>query len=382
MARGSMRLKRQPDYWEFRAYAGRDPITARPKYVSRSFRGGKRDAGKALTQLVAEIDVQGTQADLSVDGLLGSHIDHLEQRGRGARTIEGYRSIARGVAADRVGGRQLKDVGPKDFDDFYDRLRSRGLSAATVQRYHALLGGAFQQAMKWGWVSRNVVRLATPPTVARQSRTVPTPELVASLLRAAGESRNPENLVAFRMLAATGARRGEICGLRWSSVDLDERTIWIRHAVARLVSGELIQKDPKSHQTRQVSIDPTTCEILRVHHEHQKSIAAQTGNDLRDDAFVIADLIVDLTGDVPIRPDRLTQAFKRLTLRVPGAADIRLHDLRHWYATTQLDAGESLPAVAARIGDHVETLAKVYAHRGQSSDRAAADDLGAHLDGG
>ncbi len=61
---------------------------------------------------------------------------------------------------------------------------------------------------------------------------------------------------------------------------------------------------------------------------------------------------------------------------------IRLHDLRHWYATTQLDAGESLPAVAARIGDHVETLAKVYDHRGHSSDRAAADDLGARLDSG
>ena len=40
-------------------------------------------------------------------------------------------------------GQPLDDVGPKDFDDFYDRLRSRGLSPATIQRYHALLGGAF-----------------------------------------------------------------------------------------------------------------------------------------------------------------------------------------------------------------------------------------------
>jgi len=236
--------------------------------------------------------------------------------------------------------------------------------------------------MKWGWASRNVVRLATPPAVPRQSRTVPTAQVVASLLQAANESRNPENHVAFRLLAATGARRGEMCGLRWSSVDLDERMIWIRHAVARLVTGELIQKDPKSHQTRQVSIDPTTCQILRDHHNDQLSIGSQVGCVLRPDAFVLADLLADPMGGVPVRPDRLTQAFKRLTDRVPGAADIRLHDLRHWYATTQLDAGESLPAVAARIGDHVETLAKVYAHRGHRSDRAAADDLGARLDSG
>jgi len=88
---------------------------------------------------------------------------------------------------------------------------------------------------------------------------------------------------------------------------------------------------------------------------------------------VIADLVVDPTGGVPVRPDHLTQAFKRITDRVPGACEVLLHDLRHWYATTQLDAGESLPAVATHLGDHDETLAKVYSHRGHSSDRAAAD---------
>jgi hypothetical protein len=57
-----MRLKRQPDYWELRAYAGPDPITARPRHVSRTFRGGKRESNKALAQLVAEVDSIGTHA--------------------------------------------------------------------------------------------------------------------------------------------------------------------------------------------------------------------------------------------------------------------------------------------------------------------------------
>lgn len=169
MARGSMRLKREPDYWELRAYARREPITGRPKYVSRTFRGGKRDAGKALTQLVAEIDVKGTQADLSVDGLLRSHIDHLEQRGRGARTIEGYRSIARRVAADRLGRRQLNDVGPQGS--------RRLLRSSSVERLVGRDGSAIPRTSRWrlptgdevGWASRNVVRLATPPAVPRQS---------------------------------------------------------------------------------------------------------------------------------------------------------------------------------------------------------------------
>jgi integrase len=380
MARGSLRLKRQPDYWELRAYAGPDPITARPRYVSRTFRGGKRDANKALAQLVAEVDSIGTHADQSVAGLLLAHIDHLEQRGREARTIESYRGIARKVAADRLGGKMIQDLGPKDIDDFYVRLRSNGLSPGSIKRYHSVLGGAFQQAMKWGWTNRNVVRLATPPAVPRQSRTTPTPTVVTALLREAAESRNPENHVAFRLLAATGARRGEICGLRWSSVDLDRRVLWIRHSVARLKTGKLIEKDPKSHQTREVAIDKGTAQILSNHRERQEALAAMLRTKLDSDGYVIADLAADPTGLTPISPDRLTQAFKRLTARVPGASDVRLHDLRHWYASTQLDAGESLPAVAARIGDHVETLARVYAHRGHRGDHDAADNLGALID--
>jgi hypothetical protein len=118
--------------------------------VSRTFRGGKREANKALAQLVAEVDSIGTHADQSVAGLLLAHIDHLEQRGREARTIESYRGIARKVAADRLGGKMIQDLGPKDFDDFYVRLRSNGLSPGSIKRYHSVLGGAFQQAMKWG----------------------------------------------------------------------------------------------------------------------------------------------------------------------------------------------------------------------------------------
>lgn len=71
----------------------------------------------------------------------------------------------------------------------------------------------------------------------------------------------------------------------------------------------------------------------------------------------------------------------RVRGRVPGAEDLRLHDLRHWYASTQLDAGEPLPAVAARIGDHVETLAKVYAHKGHRGDAEAAEAIGDLLSG-
>ena len=90
----------------------------------------------------------------------------------------------------------------------------------------ALLGGAFQQAMKWGWATRNVcdsrpLRLCP----VNPERSSPRGGCISCYTRCSRESEPAENHVAFRLLAATGARRGEVCGLRWSSVDLDQRTI-------------------------------------------------------------------------------------------------------------------------------------------------------------
>jgi len=379
--RGSVRLKREPDYWEVRAYAGRDPVTHKHRYVSRSLRGGKRDAQRLLTKLTNELDTHGPTSRQTVDELLTAHIDHLEARGRQARTIEGYRTIARGVAADpRLGRTQLDQLTVKALDEFYNRLGNRGLAPATTGRYHALLRSAFKQAMAWGWTATNPVQLATPPSVPRVSRKIVTPEVVAALLAEAERSGVPDYVVAFRFLAATGARRGEVCALRWSSVNLVNGRIEIRAAMAQLMNGEVREKDPKSHQIREVSVDTRTLEMLRDHHALQRQLASQLGETLSANAFVLADFSIDAAGLGPTQPNRLTQAFGRLRERVPEAGNMRLHDLRHWYASTQLDAGEPLPAVAARIGDHVETLAKVYAHKGDRGDQEAADHIGGLLD--
>lgn len=380
MPKGSIRLKRPPDYWELRVYAGRDPTTNQRKYVSRTFRGGKRDANKELALLVAKVSVTGPQTDVTVDQLLTAHVDHLAARGRESRTIDGYRSIARAISSDPIGSRPAKRVGVKTVDDFYNRLLGRGLAPATIQRYHTLLGAAFKQGISWGWISQNTPRLATPPAVNRMPRTIPTAEVVNAILNQAETSRNPENFIAFRLLALTGARRGEVCGLRWSQVDLVKRRFTIREAVAQLADGSLESKDPKSHQMREVAIDEATTELLAEHKADQVRYAAAAGSNLATDAFVLADLRRDPTGGTAIQPNRLTQAFRRIADRVEGAGAVRLHDLRHWFASTQIDSGEPLPAVAARIGDNVETLAKVYAHKGQRGDDEAVANLSHLLD--
>ena len=201
----------------------------------------------------------GPTSSHTLNELLDSHIDHLEHRGREARTIEGYCSIAVQVAKDLMGCQPVARISVKAIDDFYLRLKRRGLSPGSIQRYHSLLRAAFRQAMAWDWVTRNPVQLATPPTAQRVGRRDPAVRCCRGDHRREGlNSRNTTNGVALRLLAATGARRGEVCGIRWNDVDLDRRVIRIRSVIAQLIDGSLVEKEPKGHQQREVTVDPTT----------------------------------------------------------------------------------------------------------------------------
>lgn len=111
-------------------------MTKKRRYVSRAFRGGMREANNALAQLVAEVDREGVWTEATINRLLNAHIDHLATRGRQQRTIDGYRTIAQAIVKDPLGNMPLKKVTVKAIDDFHDRLVKRGLSPATVQRYH------------------------------------------------------------------------------------------------------------------------------------------------------------------------------------------------------------------------------------------------------
>jgi integrase len=380
---GSVRLKRAPDYWEARLYLGRDPETGKELSMSRCVRGTYRDAERLLADLVRESNLRPITTSASVAELVAKRIDFAEARGLSPLTAQGYRSIHRAIADDPLGALAVAKVTGLDIDACYGRLLKKGLSAATVNRYHSLLRVSFHQAIKWGFIRHNPARLATPPKERENERPYVDDDVVASLIAVAAASRNPENAVAFRVLAASGGRRGEACAVRWRNVDFKRKRIKIRHSIAQTVD-ELIEKPTKTYQARTVTLDETSIAILRTHRFRQGECAHRRGADIAPDAFVFANLNPKRggspDGSVPIRPSQLTQAFRRARSQVPGASSLRLHDLRHWHCSGLVDAGTmSLPDIATRVGDRLETLVRVYVHGRGESDEAAATEIGNRL---
>ena len=183
----------------------------------------------------------------------------------------------------------------------------------------------------------------------------------------------------FVLLAATtAARRGELCGLRWSDIDLTEPLVEITRAII-IVDGNWQVAPTKTRQTRRVALDPVTVEALRAHQRRGETRACLAGLGLRSDGFVFSR---DPDGGRPWRPDSTSRAFRHLCYDA-GLDHVRLHDLRHFVATRLLASGVDVRTVSGRLGHSLaSTTLNVYAAFVPDADRHAAHVISRLVTGG
>jgi integrase len=230
---GTMR-ERSPGHWELRAFIGRDPVTCKVRQTTRTFHGTEKGAGKALSQLVSEVEA-GTfnRTSATVGQLLDKWLEAAETNQRPRTLYENKRKIE-GRIRPKLGGVPLNKLGGDMLDSAYRQWLAEGLSPTTVHMYHAILSAACRQAVKWGWIDSAPTARATPPRVERKEIVVPTPDQLSNLIKAA-EELDPVLAAAIALAALTGARRGELVALRWSDIQLDDRRV--RFARSLTVAG-------------------------------------------------------------------------------------------------------------------------------------------------
>jgi integrase len=152
----------------------------------------------------------------------------------------------------------------------------------------------------------------------------------------------PHPLAAIRLLALTGCRRGEIVGLRWRNVDFERRLLHL--------------EDSKTRE-KIIYLSPAAVDVLR-------EIPRVQGND-----FVIA-------GTLAGRPSAaVDKVWARVRARA-GLKDVRLHDLRHTFASVGAGASIGLPVIGRLLGHSQTSTTARYAHLGVDPVRQAADAIG------
>ncbi len=374
---GTMR-ERKPGVWEVRVYTGRDPVTGSPRQVSRTVHGGRRSASKALAALVTAAGdgkVGGTSATVGL--LLDRYLEHLDAQDLSPKTLDDYQRYVAGVLKPALGAIPVNKLTAWDLDRMYAGGTAKGRKATTIRLWHAILSGALGQAVRWGWVPVNVAKMASPPPVRSAPIVPPTAAEVLALVDAA-ETKDPTYAALILLAALTGARRGELCALRWSDIDLPAGRMTVARSLLDLPGRDPIEKGTKTGKVRTIALGDAGVALLTQHGQRVLERAREGEVDVQPDGFVFSEWI---SGAGPIRPAAVTRFFSRVRDDLE-LGHVHLHSLRHFMATELAGRGDvSVRTLAGRLGHADASLTmRVYSHFFPAADLQAADHMGRALE--
>jgi integrase len=246
--------------------------------------------------------------------------------------------------------------------------RTRGLAPKSVKNVHRLLHRALNDAVAWQYMSINPAEHASVPRVRGTGRNRPQPwtlEELAAWLRVAVTERFAGMWV---LAATTGMRRSELAGVGRNMLDLEHGTLVVEDTRV-VVAGQAEDSDGKTEDSRRIiSLDLFTIAALRKYVGMLDKERTAFGSSYPDHGKLMV-----FEDGRPLHPDTITRGFNRLVDRA-GVRRIRLHDIRHTYATLARDLGVNGKIVTDRLGHANEAVTQqIYTHPSTGQDRAAAE---------
>lgn len=292
-------------------------------------------------------------------------LEHFIKPNRKRTTYSKYAMHVRLYLVPLLGSKSLEALGPRHVRTLVAEV-SRRASPATAKEAHRVLRTALTAACREELVTRNAASLVEAPKVPRRELTPWTLDETLTFLE---HARRDPLYAAFVLAVAMGLRRGEILGLRWSDVDLEQRVLRVSKQVQR-VGGELYEDTTKSGRARPVPLPLICLAALRWHRMRKVEAARLKGVELSPSSYVFT----TRTGR-PIDPQNVNRSFFRIT-EAAGLRRIRLHDARHGCATLLTAAGVA-PRVVMEILGHsqISITMDVYTHVTSDTQREAISHM-------
>jgi integrase len=222
-------------------------------------------------------------------------------------------------------------------------MHDADLAPATIRTRVANIRAILYAATRDGLMTDNpAVGVRLPRATGRaSSAAMPTANQVERLI---ASSPAPYNAL-FALCAYAGLRLGEARALRWDDIDLNRRTLAVRRQLRLTPGGGWETSPPKSESHRTIPIPP---ELLKMLGERPSD-----GQKL----------ILEGANGTPLHPGSIHRVWTRQRASCGLPNGLRLHDLRHWFASSLIADGKNILTVQRRLGHtHASTTLDIYAH--------------------
>ena len=322
--------------------------------------------------------------DMTVKDYLALWVERKEREGLKPNTVQSYRETVHRSIVPYLGKVRLEKLRPLDIEHMLTKMHKDGKSTSTGRYALLVLKMALKQAVHWQMLPRNAADAVRPPKVERQEMQFWTPGEVANFL---AHTETHRLHAVFYLALMTGMRRGELLGLRWQDVDLENSSLTVRHNLVEVqgegvpgkkrngketVSSRRVElTTPKTKASRRtLKLSAGTVSKLIEHQRRQQAEKTQAAEAWQEEGFVFAGPAGGHT-----MPDALSNYYTRL-VKESGVRPIRFHDMRHTAASLMIRRGIPIKTVSERLGhtDVAFTL-RIYVHLYDEQRAEAAFDL-------
>jgi integrase len=296
-------------------------------------------------------DIQADRMALTVKELIERfEREHLPKKR--AKTADDYSRMLHTWIAPTLGRLKVAEVTYGDIDRLHRKITTAGYPYR-ANRVAAVLSKMFELAGRWGMCDDNPCYGIEKNKEYLRKRYLKGDEL-ARLLRALASHPEQTTANAIRLLLLTGARRGEVLSMRWADVDLGKK-LWSKPAAST-----------KQKEDHEVPLSEPALQLLKELRDQQTS----KRRELPEYVFSGA----GKTGHVV----EIKRSWRHLC-KAAGLTDLRIHDLRHSFASALVSDGASLPLIGALLGHSNPTTTARYAHLLQDPQRKAIERYGAAI---
>ena len=347
-------LQRAPGVWRIRIETKEN---GQRKFRTETLKGSELDAQARKVEILK--DHRSGDLVHITDDTVKMHWTKWQNKRLGLKqiselTLQSQQNIIKPFLDD-YGTRQLKSITSDDIENFY-LTRIRKVAAGTMTITHHHLKAMFNQAVEAGLLTKNPMKRVSAPKGESEARKPLEKRHIKALLAYGADKPFLGRMI--RLALATGMRRGEMCALRWSDIDLDTGIIHVSRTVVRVGTTEYEKKPKTAKSIRSIRMTKSLWDEL-------KDCAGQPGEHVLKTVY----------GSRPTLA-YMTSATKDALRAIGLDEGYCLHSTRHAHATHLLREKMPLKAVSERLGHaNVEVTLAVYAGVLTGDDQALADSI-------
>ena len=343
--------QRKPDLWEAR-YTGTD---------------GRQHSVYAKTEAEVTKKLRGVQHDLDVGAWIEpSKMPVAEwlriwlsdyQGHTTGRTLETYTGVVNRHFIPLFGNVKLAKFSQIHVRRMVSNMTKDGRSPTTIKHARGILSTAMKCAMEAGLIKSNPVQGVRGPRMVKATFTIIDRDMFQAFIDAVKETPCADALVFMLM---TGVRAGELRGLRWADIDMDNR---VMHVVRQLHTPSKAGRwfsAPKDGEVRDVQLPEEAVTLLKQHRRTQIENRMFYGPKWHDDE-ITDDLVFRMPDGWNINEVALYNSIVSVRDKL-ALPNLRPHDLRHSYAVAALRSGIDVKTVQHNLGHkHASVTLDTYA---------------------